>query len=414
MDHYRGGDGTLNCPVVCRLRGALEPGAIAEALDRLTARHEALRTTLTGRARHLTQVIHEPRPLSIADVDLSREEAPETAVRRRMAEELALRIDPARWPARATLWRLAPDDHVLCLNVHHALTDAWSSGVLFRELCLLAGRGGRAVALPAIGWQYADFAEHEAQALAGAGFRAHEEYWRRQLRAAEVPALPMTPASDPAAPRATACEAVDIGRDDVRRLQLLAQAERSTLFTVMLALYYALLNQETGQTDLAVASVFANRIRREVEHTVGFLANMVVLRVRVGATATVADVVKKTQATVREAFVHQGFPSQLLPLDTVRTAGRRVDDVVFQMLTDPSARAAAGGIDGELLVPDGIGSRFELELSLVPRGGGFRVLLYYNAMRVDPAWAREFVKGYASLAAAGAANPAAPVARITT
>jgi hypothetical protein len=52
-----------------------------------------------------------------------------------------------------------------------------------------------------------------------------------------------------------------------------------------------------------------------------------------------------------------------------------------------------------------VASRFDLELAVVPRGGGLEVLLQYSRRRVDDAWAAGFVAAYASFAADVAATP---------
>src|SRR6185436_16673508 len=47
-------------------------------------------------------------------------------------------FDLARGPVfRATLIRLGPEDHVLCVSFHHICFDGWSWEVLFEELSAL-------------------------------------------------------------------------------------------------------------------------------------------------------------------------------------------------------------------------------------------------------------------------------------
>ena len=61
---------------------------------------------------------------------------------------------------RAGLLRVAHDEHVLVLTMHHIVCDGWSMGVLWRELHALydAFRQGQASPLPALPIQYADYA----------------------------------------------------------------------------------------------------------------------------------------------------------------------------------------------------------------------------------------------------------------
>ena len=70
---------------------------------------------------------------------------------RRMVEEAHAPFDLQRGPLiRGRLVRLAADDHVLLLTMHHIVTDAWSMGVLIGELSALyaahRGAGSRTLA----------------------------------------------------------------------------------------------------------------------------------------------------------------------------------------------------------------------------------------------------------------------------
>lgn len=386
IGHYRPDLGALNCPVLCRLRGPLDRSALRASLDGLTARHEALRTTFAGRGRGLTQHVHAARGVDITEIDVTAGELDEA-----IAAELVRPIDVTDWPTRATLWRAGPEDHVLCFNAHHLITDAWSCGLAFTEL--RSGYGGAVLRPPT--WQYRDFVEWQQTLLAGTGLDRQRAYWARQLAGLELPKLPYRtprPGERPGVVRADLSPAVADG------LRALARTHRTTLFTVALAVYYAVLRDVCGQDDLAVASLFANRSRREAQGTVGFLANMVVLRAKLGSAAGTSELVRATHAAVIGAFANQEQPYQTLPLEQAALGAGRADDVVFQMMVDPGSRGTVAGLDFELLLPDGIGSRFGVELALAPLGRGLRAVLFHGPM-LAPSDANRLLTGYVSSAA---------------
>ncbi|MEU5695066.1 condensation domain-containing protein [Actinosynnema sp. NPDC020468] len=386
LDHHRGAEGALNCPLLCRLRGPLDPTSLTNALRGLADRHESLRTRFTGRGAGLRQQVHAgtghlaPRfATSAAEV----------------ADAVRERLSPHGDLVRATVFRAAPDDHLLLLNLHHLVTDAWSNRVLFDELAaLLDGRP-----LPPPAWQYADFtAWQRAEPQA-----AQREYWRRHLAGATPPPLPAATGE-----RGTASLTADVDAATARGLRGLARQCGTTVFGAALAVYYALLATVTDRADLTVASLFANRVRPESRGTVGFLANMVLLRTVVPARGSYADLVRATGRTVAEAFVHQSLPVHTLGGDDRSAA----TDVVFQVLPDPVRAVRAGAVEARALVPDGVASRFDLELALVPADGGFRAVLFYNPGRVPEPFARTVLTGYTALAAAVAARPATPLDRL--
>ncbi|MGC5568997.1 condensation domain-containing protein, partial [Streptomyces sp. FR-108] len=93
---------------------------------------------------------------------------------------------------RATLVRLAADEHVLALVMHHVVSDEWSGRILRRELTALyeAFRAGGPDPLPPLAVQYADFAVWQRQWLTGEVLEEQLEYWRRALSGAATLELP--------------------------------------------------------------------------------------------------------------------------------------------------------------------------------------------------------------------------------
>jgi Condensation domain len=420
IQHYRSDLGALSCPVLCRIRGPLDRAALNAAISALVHRHEALRTTFSGRGPRLVQSIQDSTEITLDCRDLSGQRDPAAAADGEIADELTTPVDVAVSPVRAVLWRLGDGEHVFCLNMHHLVSDAWSCGVLFRELCALYGAGVRGAAngdgLPAVPWQYRHFVDYQQDLLSGDSLRRHREYWRRQLAGAHL--LRLTPRSRPAP--ADGAGSPGTGRVGVARADLdtaavaavhrLARRDRTTPFAVLLSVFLGQLRRLTGQRDLTVASLFANRLRPESRGTVGFLANMVLLRTRIPVAGTFADLVRAAHATALGALTHQEMPYQMLPLPALETGGIRVDDLVFQVVPDPDYRASAGGAEFELVVPESIGSRFPIEFTLAPVGDTYRVVLFHASDRLDSASAQELVSGFVTLAGTATATPDIPLA----
>ncbi|HEX2077204.1 MAG TPA: amino acid adenylation domain-containing protein, partial [Longimicrobium sp.] len=137
--------GTYHVPTRLRLRGALDRAALRRALDGIVARHEALRTTFAEVDGTPEQRI-APAEVGFHLVEHDLAGRPDAELQRVMAEEARAPFDLRRGPlVRGRLIRLADDDHVLLLTMHHIVSDGWSMGVLFDELSALyaAHREGR-------------------------------------------------------------------------------------------------------------------------------------------------------------------------------------------------------------------------------------------------------------------------------
>ncbi|KMS65923.1 hypothetical protein ACH49_30090, partial [Streptomyces leeuwenhoekii] len=180
LDRFEPGSTEYTTLSVLRLRGPLDESALRTALDGLVARHEALRTTFAEQDGHARQVIHPPYPVPLPADDLTGrgEQALDALVEREAATAFDLATGPL---LRARLARLAPDEHVLVLAVHHIVTDGWSVAVLGRDLGELyaAARDHRAPDLPALPVRYADFAAWQRARTD----RAERDlaHWRRTL-----------------------------------------------------------------------------------------------------------------------------------------------------------------------------------------------------------------------------------------
>jgi non-ribosomal peptide synthetase component F len=199
--------------------------------------------------------------------------------------------------------------------------------------------------------------------------------------------------------------------DDLRAF---ARASRTTLFSVFLALYYVLLHTRTRQTDLTVASFFANRGRPELQLTVGFLANMLALRTAVDSTGSFTDLVAQTRRTVLDAVVHQAVPVQMLSLPSLLHSTGRLNDIVFQMLPDRGPKAwtptpLPGGAEIDTFRPPQALSRFGLNLTMIPRGGRVEARLSYDRNRFEPGWTDHFLGDLAATAATVLDHPDRPL-----
>jgi hypothetical protein len=128
---------SYNVTTAFSMSGELDVAALERALETVVARHEALRTTFRVSDGEPVQVIAPESPLELPLVDRSGValDVREGEVAALIQEEVRRPLDLERGPLfRARLIRLAPDEHVLVLVVHHIVYDGWSAGVLSREL----------------------------------------------------------------------------------------------------------------------------------------------------------------------------------------------------------------------------------------------------------------------------------------
>ncbi len=228
--------------------GSAECAALEESLNRIVARHEALRTCFPAVNGKAVQRILPALPLPIRTIDLSgrSEAAREEEAQRLYAEEALKPFDLAQGPLfRVTLVRLGEDEHLLFLSIHHIVFDGWSIGVFNHELFALYRElsAGVSAVLPELPVQYADFSRWQSEWLQGDVVDRQLRYWKREARRAGAPrpahrstatgaddlprrrgAVRSTPGAGPIAPRAQPAPGRDPGDDDDGGLQSAARA----------------------------------------------------------------------------------------------------------------------------------------------------------------------------------------------
>jgi hypothetical protein len=405
LGHYRDTGSNLNVPVFYRLRGALDVDALESAVNGLVARHEALRTTYSGGGRRLVQEVRAPEPVVLVRRRVDGEERLEAA----LLEEASVPFDLASTPVRVVLFEVAPDDHVLLLNIHHLSTDGWSGGVLTDEL----GRLYRGEELDAPSWQYAEFSEWQQVRFDGGVLADHQKIWRERLAGTGSPAWARRAANpdqpDTALPRLLTFE---FDAATAAGLTKLCRSRRTTIFTVGLALFAAVLQEHGGDDDFGLASMFANRPRAEMIGTVGFLANILVLRMTLPREPTFSEVLDRAQDVVFEALDHQDVPYHLVP----RSPGERADgleNLMFQVAAGPGYGLRLGDLEvSQLTAPSGVGSRLHLEFALLPDGERLSGNVWFDEARFTEEAVRRLVDDYVRLAAGVCADPQRPVAEL--
>ncbi|HSS47862.1 MAG TPA: amino acid adenylation domain-containing protein, partial [Thermoanaerobaculia bacterium] len=416
LDQLEPGGATYNLPAALRLRGALDAGALAAALGEVIARHGGLRTVFATVAGRPVQVVRPAAPAPLHVIDLQSLPDAEPAARQLATAEARRPFDLGRGPLlRACLLRLAPADHLLLLNLHHAVADGWSLGVLFGELSALytAGRQGVASPLPALPVQYADYAVWQRRWLAGPVLERLIGHWRRQL--AGAPAVLELPADRPRPPLQSfrgAASPVVLPPDLVSALRDVARGHGATLFMTLLAGFAALLRRYSGQEEVVVGATMANRERVELEGLIGFFVNALPLRIDLAGDPPPALLMERVRATALSAYAHRDLPFEKLvqELAPQRDLSRSPwFQVLFAFEEGQAPILRLPGIEPELVPVHNGTAKFDLTLSLAGGEGGLTGGLEWNADLFDAVTALRLAGHLRALWTAMARTPGAPL-----
>ncbi|KFB21462.1 peptide synthase [Pseudomonas aeruginosa PGPR2] len=335
-----------NIPSALRLRGELDVEALSASLGAIVERHQSLRTVfvedeqLDGFRQQVLASVDVPVPVTLAGDDDA-----QAQIRAFVESETQQPFDLRNGPLlRARLLRLAADDHVLTLTIHHVAADGWSMRVLVEELIALYGarRQGVEATLPDLPIQYADYAIWQRHWLEAGERERQLEYWMARLGGGQsVLELP-TDRQRPALPSYRgARHELQLPQALGRQLQALAQREGTTLFMLLLASFQALLHRYSGQDEIRVGVPVANRNRVETERLIGFFVNTQVLRADLDAQMPFLDLLQQTRVAALGAQSHQDLPFEQL-VEALQPQRSLSHSPLFQVMYNHQNPGSAG------------------------------------------------------------------------
>jgi len=369
-----------------RLLGNLNPSALEASLNEIISRHETLRTEFRLVDGRPVQVVQPARSISIEIVDLRSMPtgAREPEIQRRIKGESEHPFDlSAGRLLRSTLLRAGDQEHVLILMTHHSASDAWSMGILTRELWTLyeAFSNRKSSPLEVLPVQYSDYAVWQRNWLRDEVFDTQLDYWKKQLDNLSVLNLPTD------RPRARhqsfrgARMPITLPRALTESVNDLSNRSAVTPFMTLLAAFQVLLFRYTGQDDIVIGSPIANRRRPEIEGLIGFFVNTLVLRADLSGNPSFKELLSRVRDTCVAADANQDLPFEKLvqELQPERDLSRNpLFQVMFVLQNATNPFSGIPGLKVEPIELEVTRSPFDLSLFLREREGKYIGYIEYS------------------------------------
>ncbi|WP_035373166.1 non-ribosomal peptide synthetase [Pseudoduganella violaceinigra] len=418
LNEFEPGSASYNLPSVMRISGMLDAAALERALNEIVRRHEALRTSFRMGDGAPVQVIapqlHLPLPLT----DLSALPASE-----RQARALWLTQDEAQAPfdleagpvLRSSLLRLAPQEHLLLLTIHHIAADGWSLGVLMREMGTLyaAFTQGQPSPLPELPIQYAEFTRRQREWLSGEVLERQLAYWARRLDG--VPGLLQLPTDRPRPPMPShrgAQVALAFPPELSARLRAFSLQKQSTPFMVLCSAFNVLLARYSGQDDICIGTPIANRNRDDIEGLIGCFVNTLVLRTQVQLGQSFSALLEQVKQNTLDAYANQDIPFEQL-VERLQPERNPSYSPLFQVMlvlqNMPSGPLELPGFRIDTVPPESATAKFDLTLILAEGKNGLEGSLEYAAELFDAATIERMGRHFVRLLQAIVTDPDRPL-----
>ncbi|MBT2526252.1 hypothetical protein J7E91_12545 [Streptomyces sp. ISL-99] len=404
--------------VALAVPGRLDADALSTAVRALLSRHEILRSAVRlhdGRPGQL--VLPVPEQLPFAEVTLPARERDGDARQdrdRALSRFAGTGIDPAAGCGIAFLLLHGggpAGEDVLALAVHHIFADATAVRLLLAELAAdyAAALAGTPSPVPEPELQYGDFVQWERESLLPAVQDTDTAWWQETLRAAPTtlevrPDLPRR-RSRRGAGRRTGFVLPGVDGPAVRRT---ARTLHASPYALCLAGWAAMIARSTGDEDLMLGVLAANRAVPQLESLVGQLANTVPLRLDLGGAPDLADAVSRCSAGVAAAVEHVRLPFNRIvqaaaaPRPTDRTP---LFQHLFLPRVDAVGELSLGGQPVRVLDVERDRGRFDTVAEIEVTDEQVRLWLEYDSDLYTPDGIRALVEDYAGVLKQWLARP---------
>ncbi|BDU21603.1 amino acid adenylation domain-containing protein [Dyella sp. GSA-30] len=421
IDQFESGQTHYNISQSIRMRGALDVNALRRSLNEVVRRHEMLRTVFEMKNGVPRQVAHAhiDIPLPVVDLDGMSETEQRARVSLLRHEQASLRFDLTTGPLlRLLLLSISPLEHVLLFTIHHIAYDAWSQGILIRELGILyeAFTRGEASPLPELSAQYADYALWERRWLDGEVTTRQLGYWKERL--GNAPQLLSLPLDRPRPPIQTHNgEEYRFSVDPVicQKLKGLARENQATLFMVLAAAFSVFLSRYSGQEDICIGTPVANRNNAGSAPLIGFFVNTLVLRTQVDWEVDFSELLRQVRKHALDAYEHQDLPFERL-VDGLKLERNVSFSPLYQvMLVLQNAYSddlRIGDLDIEVEIGERFVAKHDLTLDIMEIDDGLLCCLEYNIDLFERETAARMMDNFVILLSSIVASPRHPIGRL--
>jgi non-ribosomal peptide synthetase component F len=190
-----------------------------------------------------------------------------------------------------------------------------------------------------------------------------------------------------------------------------SRTEGVTVYMTLLATLGVLLSRQSGNDVIDIATLVANRTRRETESLVGLLLNTLVFRVDLSGNPTFGQLLHRVREVVLDGYQHQDVPfeylfdpatrpdvaRQLRPPQVLFTYQRLAADAWrLPGVTGASPDLSGDGDDGEGALRV---STFDLIVAVDGTGDGLEAALTYKPEVLEPKAAAQLLASFEQVCA---------------
>lgn len=343
---------TFNITFSVKLKGPLRVTALAAAVEKLGARHEALRTAFMEEQGSVVQAVLSKTRLSLEKKPVKDTEQVDNIFQ--SVKNHNYNIEDGDSMRILLLDTVDPEVHYLIIGYHHINMDGASLEVFLADL--ERAYVGRPF-VPQSPLQYPDYAEKQRRDVESGSLREQVTYWHQELLSPlPAPALPLLPSS--ASKIRQPLQNYDHARVDRRvdfrlakQVQQACKLQKANPFHFYMAIFQLTLYRLLGASDICLGMADANRFEGNLSTSMGMYLNLLPVRFTLDPDGGLfPDVLKQTRRKVYGALANSALPFDVL-LDELKIPRSTHHSPLFQAFINYRAGVAEkrtlGAVEGQ-------------------------------------------------------------------
>ncbi|RKZ93719.1 MAG: non-ribosomal peptide synthetase [Candidatus Parabeggiatoa sp. nov. 1] len=307
-----GQEGSLayNVYTTLQLQGPFQLSAMCQAVQKVVAQHEALRTIISHNG-DFQQILPELKiDIPVLDFSTTSDEG-KSEVNAWFISESQKPFNLNQGPLfRASILKLEEQRHLLVLTAHHIVVDGFSIGIVLQEITSFysAECQGTKTQLDSP-MQFSEYVQWQIPQIQTKEMIAHESYWLEKF-ADYMPVLDL-PTDRPRPPVNTyqgSRQTVRLDGELCRDLKKQSQKHGCTLFMMLMSVYTTLLHRLTGQDDVVVGIPVLGRPSEGSDRLVGYCTHLLPIMSSFDKRQTFSAYLKVMRSILLDAYEHQDYP----------------------------------------------------------------------------------------------------------
>lgn len=381
-----------NIPVLLQINGALDPTKIKNCFEQLIERHEIFRTSLYLENGKPVQKVADTVQLDFKYSENSND----------IEDALTQFVQPfdlAHAPLfRVRMFKKAEQEYVLGIDMHHIISDGFSSGILIGEFTkLYSGQ-----ALGSLEIQYKDYAYWQQDFVSSEKYKQQKSYWINTF--APLPEPLNLPYVNQVRPEEQSFEGKSLyfewDKNMTTQLKQYAKKQDASLFMVLMGAFKVLLYKYSGQEDIVVGTPVSGRTQPQVKQLLGMFINTLAIRSVVTPTDSFSSFLVKLKDKVLNALGNQDYPFEALveDLKIAPDLGRNpLFDVLFIFQNVSNEQLDLSGAKISPLEVESNTSKFDLSVEISEGNETIGISLEYATALFDELFMQRFFEHYTLL-----------------